>query len=257
VLDWLGDVWDWCWRVTSDVLTGLWDWCWAVVSDATVTEVLAAGASASAIVAFAFWVLEQRRRPELRFMWSFSATGEVHDLAPWGEGETRTSPPGATLLVEAAVQNVGDGGTAGAQSNFTVPDAVDCWSAPAWDEPRRAVKVAAASLAFLPAAFAIPPGDYHLQRFRVRVPDTEDCHRFTFTVTDARLNASGRRFLPSRLVGGDLPPSWSCTDLWPPKLPRPFGRWSRVRAEPRGRIAYMRGVRADVRDLQVSAPATE
>jgi hypothetical protein len=257
VPDWLGDAWDWCWRVTSEVLNDLWDWCWDVVSDATLTEVLAAGAAASAIVAFGFWVLEQRRRPELRFMWSFSAAGEVDDLAPWGERETRSSPPGATVLVEASVQNVGDGGTAGAQSNFTVPDAIDCRSAPTSAQPRKAVKVAGAPVAFIPAVFAVPPGDYHLQRFRLRVPNSEGCYRLTFTVTDARLNASGRRFLPSRLVGGDLPPSWSCADPWPPKLPKPFSRWSRVRAEPRGRIAHMRGVRADVRDLHVSTPTSE
>jgi hypothetical protein len=257
VPDWLGEAWDWYWHLTSEVLDVMWDWCWAVVSDAKATEVLGVGASASAVVAFTFWVLEQRRRPELRFMWSFSPTGEVDDLAPWDHGESRTTPPRTNVLVEAAVQNVGDGGSAGAQSNFTLPNTVGCLSAPAWDEPRKAVKVAGAPLAFIPAKFALPPGDYHLQRFWLRVPDSEACHRLTFTVSDARLNASGRRFLPSRLVGGDLPSSLSCTDSWPPELPKGRARWSRVRAEPRGRIAYMRGVRADVRDLKVSVPTEQ
>jgi hypothetical protein len=169
--------------------------------------------------------------------------------------------PGSTIVVEASVLNVGDATATAAQSNFVVPESIELTSLTA-DRPARFSHSRTSGQApghgvyFVAAKFVLPPGDWQLQRFQLRIPDDPGVDlRLLFLLSEGRFNVTGRRYLPSRLTDGDMPAAPFGT-AWPPdgESIRWWHRaaWRRARAQPEGRLLCRRGVRADVRDLRVT-----
>jgi hypothetical protein len=222
--DWLGDAVTWPRWWAIDLAFGV-------------------AASTAAIVAFAYWVLEQRRRPEIRFLWRYATSESDGDLVNWDTTEYLPVGAGSTLLIEASVRNVGDASAQRALTNFVAPTS-------AGDLKRVPTIVGGASIAFLVQEFQLPPSEWFLQRFVLELPDHEARLRLTFKLTDNRLNSSGRRWLPSRLAGVDEPDSeWG--ERWPPPRPQIRQQWSRIRALPKDRPWCVKGERQDIRDLLV------
>jgi hypothetical protein len=207
-----------------------------------------------AIFAFVPWASQQRRRPELEMLWKIAPTGDVDDLAAWAPGTVAEVPHGP-VIVEASVLNVGDATATVAESNFYVPGALglERWRGDEDDSPNPDAEPY--PIRFLPKTFAVAPGNWFQQRFRLSVPDDPgQPFRLTFVVSEGRLNATGRRLLPSRgLTDGDVAPTLPETP-WPPTGQSPrwwrLSAWGWAQAKPQGQLLCRRGVRADVRDLR-------
>lgn len=230
------------------------------MTTASVATVLGIAASTIALIGFLPWALQQRRRPEIRVLWRIAMSGQEEDVVDWPPSETKEAAAGSEVVVEASVLNVGDATTARAQTNFVVPGSIMLTSLardprPArWSHNRVAGQAPGYGVYFVAAAFDLPPADWYLQRFRLRLPDNDADVRLLFELSDGRLNATGRRYVPSRSVGGELPDAPFGTP-WPtPDAPSHWwrrGSWHQVSAEPPGRLLCRRGQRADVRDLRV------
>ncbi len=234
------------------------------VTTASVAAALGIAASLAALVGFLPWALQQRRRPEVRLLWRIALSDREEDVVDWPPDEVAEAAAGSDVVVEVSVLNVGDAATGRAQTNFVVPGCIVLTGLardprPArWSHNRVAGLASGFGVHFIAAVFDLPPADWHLQRFRLGLPKEDVSVRLLFELSDGRLNATGRRYLPSRLVGGELPDAAVGT-RWPPDdAPSRWwhrGSWSRVRAEPPGRLLCLRGQRADVRDLHVVPPA--
>jgi hypothetical protein len=98
---------------TVSVDRDFWDWLLYVVSFL---------AAVTAIVLFLPWALERRRRPEIGYSFRFSETGRPEDLRDWFHPETIQISPGRTVLIETAIQNVGDRSGELTLLNFVLPD---------------------------------------------------------------------------------------------------------------------------------------
>ena len=170
-------------------------------------------ASTTAVVAFIYWILEQRRRPEVRFLWKYSTSGSVDDLAIWEPQHRALIRPGSTLLVEASVLNVGDASADRAMTNFVAPVTFNLLAVTG-KPPATPTVVGGAPIAFISQTFDLPPGEWRLQRFKLTSLDTDDQTHLTFKFANSRLNSSGGRLLWSRLVAVQEPEhSWS--KPWP------------------------------------------
>lgn len=136
----------------------------------TTFNILGALASLVAIFAFVPWASQQRRRPELEMLWKIAPTGDVDDLAAWAPGTVAEVPHGP-VIVEASVLNVGDATATVAESNFYVPGALglERWRGDEDDSPNPDAEPY--PIRFLPKTFAVAPGNWFQQRFRLSVPD--------------------------------------------------------------------------------------
>lgn len=76
-------------------------WDWLLYGLSVVTAVVA-------IVGFAYWILDQRRRPEVAFSWLFATNGERSGLVNWPPEIVHELRPGETVLVQITVVNAGD-----------------------------------------------------------------------------------------------------------------------------------------------------
>src|SRR5438132_13525716 len=90
---------------------------WAVV-----VLVVGIPAGISAIVGFGYWILAQRRRPEVAFLWRVSESGDPEHMVPWRQGDKPESQQGDEIAVEASIQNVGDATAERALVNVVVPE---------------------------------------------------------------------------------------------------------------------------------------
>src|SRR4051812_12972926 len=82
---------------------------------------LSALAAIAAIGLFAPWALDRRRRPEVHFLWEFSAnTGE--SASPWPPDCAKSIVPGQSYEIRIGIQNIGDRAPENALVNFVVPD---------------------------------------------------------------------------------------------------------------------------------------
>jgi hypothetical protein len=179
----------------------------------------------------------------------------VDDLVAWPADHEPDIPAGSCLLVEASLRNVGDAATKQAMTNFVAPLFAELAKV-SGSEPRPK-PIRTTKVVFVPATFDLGPGVWQLQRFQVVVPDEPVGVRLRMTISDHGLNASGRRWLPSRLVGLDDADTTTYGDLWPPPRPAIARQWSRIRARPHGHVWCIRGERADVRDLRVTLNAPD
>lgn len=256
-VEWAGDAASWLAEVAGDIGSWLADvarWSWRGLSGLPWLAILGGAASVIALVGFAYWVAELRRRPEVRFAWLISRNGAVDDLFLWPPDDRPTVPPGSEVVVEVSVANVGDAATRAAQTNFVVPASVTCKTEDPREEPRVAIRVGLAPAAFVPAAFELAPGNWRLQRFRLQLPKGDGGVRLWLELSDSGLNAGGWRWLPSRRVG-ELPVT-AYDDDWPPPKPSWRRQWGWVRPIPRGHVWCARGVRADARDLMIGTVPT-
>jgi hypothetical protein len=225
---------------------------------------LGAVASGVALVGFVPWALQQRRRPEVEFLWRLSTTGEL-GVADWPSDDVPLVPEveaGTTIVVEASIKNVGDATALTTQTNFVVPECIAVRGLAEGAKPARFSHNVTAGVRpgngvhFIVATFDVAPGNWHLQRFELTLPDTAPTEvvRVLLDVSQERFNATGRRRLPVLLIDGDAA-DVPAGEQWPPAESRvrwwECEAWHRPRAQPVGRVRSTRANRADVRDLRI------
>jgi hypothetical protein len=231
--------------------------------------VLSVAAATAAVFLFLPWALERRRRPEAQFQWRYSSDGDPANLDSWPADYVPEIQPDQSVLVEAAIKNVGDRAGQSLLVNFVVPD---CYDLRKYGEPEITARVSANGTAGLPphhrVRFMAPgdqswtPGNWLMYHYLLKYStlgggDGSILTRMLFEVSESRFNGSGRRLLPSvsRSLTQELEYAPAGTP-WPP-VTRSRGcrraieqvRW--IRAEPHGRVACWRGQRSDVRDIRV------
>jgi hypothetical protein len=226
-------------------------WDWLLYGLSVVTAVVA-------IVGFAYWILEQRRRPEVGFNWLFAETGERSGLVDWPPETVQELRAGETVLVEIVVFNAGDRAGTNARWNFVADESVRL----EWQGNEAAHRLVSFNdrqalgpspqTAFFAGSEPWPPGDWFVKFFRLTYepqhPHTEPlAGRLVLELADDRLNARGHRWLPTLVVRRDTtwPPA---TSPWPERHRRRH-RLSWAVAQPRGHVACRAGVRLDARDI--------
>lgn len=197
----------------------------AVARDPWDVVVLAVGivAGITAIIGFGYWILAQRRRPEVQFFWQISTTGSVTDLRPWPQDEPPEVVVGATILVETNIWNIGDATAMHALSNFVVPD---CFSLRLFDNDRVKAMVAGNKTAgypptdavrFIPIEKPIYPAVWWPQRYCLvleSIPEGKNAARFMMELSEDRLNGSGSRRWWSRTAPLEIP-DYPVETPWP------------------------------------------
>jgi hypothetical protein len=246
--------------VTASVaVTGGRDWWdWFLYGLSVVTAVVA-------IVGFAYWILEQRRRPEVGFSWLYASSGARSELADWPPDVIVELPAGETVLVEIAVFNAGDRAGTNARWNFVVDESIRLeWQGN--PDAHRLVSFndgqavgPSPQTAFFAGTEPWPPGDWFVKFFRLtyepKRPDAAPAAgRLILELADDRLNARGHRWLPTLVVRRDI--TW-------PSATSPWSAYRRARrhvswalAQPRGHVACRAGVRTDARDIRLVTTAT-
>jgi hypothetical protein len=222
-------------------------------------------AGITGFVVFVPWALERRRRPETRFQWKVSQSGNAADLVLWDAVDAPEVPANQIVLLEAAIQNVGDRPGEDGLINFVVPD---CLRLVSVNNPDRKVIVSTNPTAGLPPEHRVhffapttgpwSPGDWVSLHYSLEHVDPDQLRkplriRLLFSVSDTRFNESGRRWLPSLVRHFDIE-SAPAGRPWPPGSEtsawRRFRRYIRwVRPMPRGRVYCTRGERSDTRDI--------
>jgi hypothetical protein len=222
---------------------------------ATLAVALAAGATA--IIGFTYWILEQRRRPEVSFLWRIALNGDLDGLRDWPHDESPSIEVGQTILVEASVQNVGDAPGQHTLTNFVVPS---CFALADYPAASQRVLESSNDTAGLPQDRSVRfiAGErpfnismWWMQRFALtleRDPGSDGA-RLLMALDEGRLNGRGRRLLPS-LVAPHNPPGAPYGTPWPPPgQPRALAI---IEAAPRDTVYCTRGSRQSVRDLFVN-----
>jgi hypothetical protein len=113
------------------------------------------------------------------------------------------------------VKNVGDAATKRAMTNFVGPDSVTLKQVVGSARSPVPTVVGGEAIIFVSDTFELPPGTWKMQRFELAVGDRAQNFRLVFELADHGLNASGLRWFPSRLVGGDDADLTSYGDSWP------------------------------------------
>jgi hypothetical protein len=236
-------------------------WSWIQIGFALLAGI-------TGFIVFVPWALERRRRPEARFMWKISPNEDPSELSIWLPEYVPEISRNRPVVIEAAVQNVGDRPADDGLMNFVVPN---CFELCIRNEsPTRAI-AAIHITAGLPPEHRIlyrdqqmgswAPGIWTARQYLVKYTATDAATeplrvRLLFTVAADRFNAAGFRWLPS-IVRPIEPVFASAGTQWPPRADgriwvRLFkGRIRWIRVMPRGRIACSPGNREDVRDLIV------
>ena len=178
----------------------VWDWFLYVAS------LLAA---VTAVVLFLPWALERRRRPEVRYAFRISDTGRPEDLRDWFHQDLIRVHARQTVLVETAIQNVGDKPGELTLLNFVVPDiftlemdgsttvkATKTKNFTAGLPPNWAIVYCA------PGASTWTPGNWYVARYRLTAEPEHVTSgpldaRLLLTVSDPGFNRSGQRWVPS------------------------------------------------------------
>jgi hypothetical protein len=218
-------------------------------------------AAIAAVIGFGYWILDQRRRPEVKVTWLFSRRPETTSLAPWPADDVPDLRSSATVLIEVAIRNIGDRAPVSLLWNFVAPGSVqlknlrDPSAKPlAALDPDEALGPGP-EVVFFAGTAPWPPGTSLALYFEAtytaqpRTPAVPG--RFLFKVADNRLNGSGRRRLLTVLPLDDPAPGRAASP-WPPTK-RHRRRLGRVVAEPTDRVACRPGLRQDVRDVLLKA----
>lgn len=206
------------------------DW-WDVV-----VLVVGIAAGISATIGFGYWILAQRRRPEVAFLWQLSESGTPDRMDPWPQEHKPEIRPGATIVVEASIQNVGDATAERALVNFVVPE---CFALERVDGASSAARTAANATAghepefrvrFIDIKTSLYPTMWLQLKFTLtlrRVPHNQPGARLLLELSDDRLNGRGSRWFPSLPAPVNLP-SYSILERWPIKL-RLRRDWRRIK----------------------------
>lgn len=178
-----------------------------------------------AIVGFAYWILEQRRRPEVGFSWLFASTGDRSGLLDWPPNVVHDLRAGETVLVEIAVFNAGDRAGTNARWNFVVDKSIRLEWQGRPDAHRlvsfndRHALGPSLQTAFFAGTEPWSPGDWFIKFFRLTYePEHPNAKpvagRLVLELADDRFNARGHRWLPTLVVrrGIKWPPA---TSPWP------------------------------------------
>ena len=215
-----------------------------------------------AIFLFLPWALDRRRRPEVRISFRIAESGRPEDLRDWSHAETPDIAAGQAILIEAAIQNVGDAPGVSTLTNFVVPElfllrCVDSASVKstvtlnytAGLPPDYRIRYCA------PGAPTWTPGNWFAVRYELTpqpaaLEKVRTKARVLFTVGDPGFNRSGGRWLPT-LAAPTEPLTAHAGVAWPPRPSSWRSHLRRVRAEPFRRVLCVRGGREDVRDLVV------
>lgn len=230
-------------------------WDWLLYGLSVVT-------AAVAMVGFGYWIVEQRRRPEVSFGWLFAMSGERPGLKDWPSDVVHELRAGETVLVEIAVFNAGDRAGTNARWNFVVDESVRLeWQGN--ESARRLVSFngrqavgPSPQTTFFAGSESWPPGDWFIKFFRLTY-EPQQPHatpipgRLVLELADDRLNARGHRWLPILSVRRDVrwPPASS---PWPEAQNR-RRRLSWAIAQPQGHVVCHAGVRLDARDVLLVA----
>lgn len=228
-------------------------------------SVLAVLVGVTGLIVFVPWALERRRRPEVRFQWKIALNGEAANLDLWPEDEVPEVKADQKILIEAAIQNVGDRPGEEGLINFVVPDILRLTSA---GNPDRKMVVATNMTAGQPPDYRVnffdpktgpwSPGDwvslhYAIDHVEPAALDDSVRVRLLFCVSDTKFNQTGKRRFPSFVRHYEIGSAPAGTP-WPPG-PRAF-TWREfikkirlIQAMPHSRVHCTRGERGDVRDL--------
>lgn len=228
-----------------------WDW---------LTFVLTLVTAVTAIAAFAAWLLDRRRRPELRMMWAV-------DEQDWAPHDAPTVTPGQTVRVRVALRNVGDAYLNAALANFVAPRTLALRRAFKPDDealtstnPHAGLEADHDRVTFFHRECSIGPGDFWIDDYLLAVPKelSEDAEvRLLFSVSHPRFNATGRRWFPSFVA-----PYLRTAELArKADAPWPGDREDRrrptfIRPDPKDRLRCSPGERTDVRNPIIRVPST-
>src|SRR5207245_1092332 len=91
------------------------------------------------IIGFGIWILAQRRRPEVAFLWRVSESGDSEQMVPLRQEAKPVIRQGDKITVEASIQNVGDATAERALVNFVVPE---CFALKGLDSTSSAARTA-------------------------------------------------------------------------------------------------------------------
>jgi hypothetical protein len=224
-----------------------------------VVLVVGIAAGISATIGFCYWILAQRRRPEVAFLWQVSESGTSDRMDPWPQEHKPEIRPGATIVVEASIQNVGDATAERALVNFVVPE---CFALERVDGTSSAAMTSANPTAGHAPAFRVHfigiktllyPTMWLQLRFTLtlkHVPHNQPGARLLLELSDDRLNGRGSRWFPSLPAPVDLP-TYSILEPWPIKL-RLRRDWRRIKVGHLGtdNVMCYPGGRQTTRDVQ-------
>jgi len=215
------------------------------------------GFAAASVALFGFveWVREQRRRPEVEFLWLVSTDGQEASLEPWPSDKTISIRSGQSLIVEVSIRNVGNATGARSITNFVVPAVLDLGRVRQGGGGGVRVQN---KIAGLPPNFGANylhdgtdwyPNLWWQQRFRVTLTPGERVPpkmRLLMEVSDDRLSPRGR---PRRAFGWSQgEPDAGAGEPWPSgSAAKP--RFQRIEPLPEGRPWCGPGWRRDIRDL--------
>lgn len=193
------------------------NWDWVVLS-------LTGLAALTATIAFLFWALDRRRRPELRFLWQYSLEPEG-PLVDWLSDSPLEVGVGATILVRIGCRNIGDALIDNALVNFVAPDrlkledTISSTNLPHWSDNPVAGLPPDLLVGFFAPSATIAPNDWWMHNYNIRCPEP-GLYRLLFDVSHPRLNVAGRRWLPNwifSIAPEDEPHHSRAGDAWPAK----------------------------------------
>lgn len=207
-------------------------------------------------ITFIKWSLNLRRRPEVRYRWQFSPTGEIEDLREWSPTDQQVVNPGEEFLVLVAIQNLGDATGETTLTNFVAPDVFELRRSddPQQDPltsrneavgftPDKRVVFFAAERRWYPTMWWM-----HIFRLKLKRDPSSERLRLMLEVSDDRLNATGSRWCPSYTFSENSSPP-DLSSEWPGSKLRRMLRW--IEAKPRKHVRCSLGVRQDVRELSI------
>jgi hypothetical protein len=230
-----------------------WDWLLYALS------VLAATA---AVLLFAPWALDRRRRPEVRFLWELS-TNAGESFTSWPPDCVKSIVAGQPYEIRIGIQNVGDKAPENALLNFVVPDCLTLENA---NSPAQATIASTDTTTGIPplnrVLFLTPalpsswtPGNFFLYRFTISYVHAETRSppiklRLAFAIADTNFNATGRRWLPSLVSIAEPAPSPAGTP-WPPAVSQRRRRLRYISVAAGDQVLCTRGERRVVRDIEI------
>ena len=223
-------------------------------------------AAVAAVIGLWGWVVQQRKKPELRFRW-FQPNGQ-----PWTPRDCPVFVLGTEYSISFAFDNIGNGIGESPIVNVMVPEFVESFfpagpGFPGVPAPGGGGHVSGDATVGLPPHYLVhflqppthpsTPGLTSMYEFRLKVtrhpsPDSNATFHVAVSVEDPQLNPKGRRRIPILVVPIDAYPN--VPEPWPGK---PIRRvLSRGQAEPKESVRILPGRRVD-RRLRIGPASQE
>lgn len=171
---------------------------------------------ATGTVTFVYWAVGMRRRPEAKIEWAYRELGTA-DWTPWPAEIPRAVPAGSDVSIRVTATNVGDAPGEQAITNFVVPER--CQAIREHEGVRTSamdgVGHPVAGSGLTRASRLLKDERYWtlgltwIQFFVVTVPTLSEgaaveVNTLMFEISQARLNARGKRWFPVLHVLGPL-----------------------------------------------------